>query len=95
MGTSTLLLLALVVAIPVAGFVLTISHARTAGSIRESRWRKRHGVVFWTFLPGLAGLITVLGIGHVLPDLFTLLGILLLAFCATLSLLVRRKHERS
>lgn len=93
MEILTLLLVAIVAMIPILGFIMTISHARKADSIREQRWRKSHGVLYWTLLPGLFGMIILLSIADVLPRLFSFVGILLLGVTTSISFLMQRRRE--
>jgi hypothetical protein len=89
----TLLLVTIVAMIPIIGFIMTISHARKADTIREQRWRKGHGVLYWTLLPGLFGAIILLSVVDVLPRLFSFVGILLLGVTTSISFLMQRKRE--
>ena len=53
---------------------MMISHARKGTTRNEQRWRKSHGLLFWVLLPGVAGLLTVLGMIKVLPRSFSMLS---------------------
>jgi Kef-type K+ transport system membrane component KefB len=90
---SNLFLVAIVFLMPVAGFILTIGHARKAVTRREQRWRKSHGLLFWVLLPGLAGMLTLLGMFHILPQSFALIGIVLLAGSTFLSWSLQNKRS--
>ena len=90
---SLIVLLALALVIPIVGFAMAISHARKGDTAREQRWRKRHGLVFWSLIPGIAGFITVLGVAQVLPSIFSLAGIVVLALSTSLSMYLQKKQE--
>lgn len=90
---SKLGLLVIALLIPIAGFIMTLSYARKGESRAEQRWRKRHGLRFWVLVPGAAGTMTLLGALHVLPDLFGLLGIIVLGGATLLSWQIQQKHR--
>jgi|GEM_PF-2056861 len=87
------LLLAIAALIPVVGFVMTLSHARKGNLRREQRWRKNHGILFWVFLPGIAGMLTVLGTIELLPRVFAVIGIIMLSLTTFASWWLQRRHE--
>lgn len=88
-----LLLLVIACLIPLIGFIMTLSHARKGNSRREQRWRKSHGLIFWALIPGLTGLLTVLGTIEILPRITGMIGIILLAGSTFLSWWVQRRHN--
>jgi hypothetical protein len=79
--------------IPIVGFIMTITHARKGESRQEQRWRKSHGLIFWVFLPFLAGLFTLLGMLESLPKLFGIIGIIILGLSTFLSWSIQKKRE--
>jgi len=91
-STFHLVLLGIAILIPVIGFIMTISHARKGFSRREQRWRKSHGLLYWTILPGIAGLMTVLGTIEIAPKIFRLVGILALGLSTFMSWSIQQKH---
>lgn len=93
MSASKIGLLVIAILIPMVGFIMTIGHAKKGETRQEQRWRKSHGLLFWSLAPGVAGLITVLGFLEILPNIFTLLGIIILGFSTFLSWSLQRKHE--
>lgn len=86
-------LLAIAGLIPVIGFIMTISHARKADTYDDQRWRKSHGLIFWVLLPGIAGLMTVLGTIEAIPRLFGVVGIIMLSLTTFLSWWLQRRRE--
>jgi hypothetical protein len=88
-----LVLIALAFLIPVTGFIMMISHARKADTRQEQRWRKSHGLLFWVFIPGVAGLLTVLGMTRTLPRMYSFIGIGLLAGATFMSWSIQKKRE--
>jgi hypothetical protein len=88
-----LVLIAIALLIPVTGFIMMISHARKAPSRNEQRWRKGHGLLFWVLIPGVAGLLTVLGMIKILPRSFSMMGIGMLALSTFLSWNIQKKRE--
>jgi hypothetical protein len=88
-----LALIAIALLIPVTGFIMMISHARKASSRTEQRWRKSHGLLFWVLIPGVAGLLTVMGMIRILPRTFSMLGIGLLGLSTLLSWNIQKKRE--
>jgi hypothetical protein len=90
---STYVLAAIALLIPVVGFIMTLSHARAGDSRHEQRWRKSHGLAFWVLIPGVAGVILLMGFSAMLPRQFTIVGILLLALGAGLSFVMKKRHE--
>ena len=90
---STMALAVIALLIPVVGFIMTISHARAGETRQEQRWRKSHGVLFWVFLPGAAGLLMLMGFAGMLPNIFTLIGIIVLSLGASLSYVIQKRHE--
>ncbi|MEO5930494.1 MAG: hypothetical protein ABIR47_11225 [Candidatus Kapaibacterium sp.] len=93
MALSQIFLVAIVFLIPVIGFIMTISHARKGFSRQEQRWRKRHGLLFWVLIPSLSGLITILGHIGVLPNVFGLIGIIMLSTAVLLSRQIQQNHK--
>lgn len=91
-STFHLVLLGIAGLIPVVGFIMTISHARKGFSRREQRWRKSHGLIFWTLLPGIAGTMTLLGTIALLPKVFSMIGILILGISTFASWSIQQKH---
>jgi hypothetical protein len=93
--SSPNLLILLVIAglIPVAGFILTITHARGGQTRADQRWRKKHGLLFWVLIPGIAGLAMMLGFIEVWPRIASVLGILGLASTTSLSFYLQKRHE--
>lgn len=92
---STMLLAALALLIPIVGFIMMISHARAGETRQEQRWRKSHGLLFWVMLPGFAGALLLLGNAGLLPGIFSVLGIIILALSATMSYTIQKRHEAS
>ncbi|MBS1912037.1 MAG: hypothetical protein JST22_08635 [Bacteroidetes bacterium] len=90
---SRLGLLVIALLIPIVGFVMTLSYARKGESRAEQRWRKRHGLLFWALLPGVAGTMTLLGAVHILPDIFGLIGIIVLGGATLFSWQVQQKRR--
>ena len=90
-----MVLAAIALLIPIVGFIMTISHARAGDTRGEQRWRKSHGLLFWVLLPGISGGLLLLGFVELLPRLFTIIGIILLAIGAGLSFLLQKRHEQS
>lgn len=88
-----IVLLAIAGLIPVIGYIMTLSHARKGDSRREQRWRKSHGVLYWVFLPGMAGILTVFGTIDVLPRMFGIVGIIMLSLTTFLSWWLQRRYE--
>jgi hypothetical protein len=88
-----LVLIVVVFALPVVGFVATLVQARSATSIAEARWIKRHGVLFWVVCPAFLGTGVVLGILEVLPRLVALMSTLGLGVTASLGLHLKNKRE--
>jgi hypothetical protein len=88
-------LAAIALLIPVVGFIMTISHARAGETRQEQRWRKSHGVMFWVLLPGVAGVLLLMGTTDMLPRIFSVVGIILLGLSATLSYTLQKQHERA
>lgn len=88
-----MVLAAITLLIPIVGFVMTLSHARAGETRSEQRWRKRHGLLFWVLLPGAAGAMVLMGFAEILPKIFSIIGIVLLALGATLSHTMTRRHE--
>ncbi len=93
MSGFELLLLVIAGLIPALGFIMTLSHARKGESRREQRWRKSHGLIFWTLIPSIAGIVTVLGSIDLLPSLGGIIGIIILAGSTFLSWWIQRRHE--
>jgi hypothetical protein len=88
-----LALIAIALLIPVTGFIMMLSHARKAPTRNEQRWRKSHGLLFWVMIPGVAGMLTVLGMMKILPRTFSTMGIALLALSTFLSWNIQKKRE--
>lgn len=86
-------LMVIVALIPIAGFVMTISHARKGETRREQRRRKSHGLLFWVMLPTMAGVLTVAGYTGTLPSIFGLIGVISLAGTTFLSWSIQQRHE--
>lgn len=93
MTLSQIVLVGIVILIPVIGFASTISYARKADTAREQRWRKGHGVLYWVVFPTAFGLITLMSAVELLPKVFSLIAILLLAGSTFLSWTQARKRE--
>lgn len=93
MTASQYFLLGIVLLIPVVGFISTISHARKADSAREQRWRKSHGLLYWTILPAIFGILTFLSATGIAPKIFGLFAIVLFAGTTFLSWVQQRKRE--
>jgi hypothetical protein len=91
-STFHLVLLGIAGLIPVVGFIMTISHARKGETRREQRWRKSHGLLFWTLLPGLAGAMTILGTIGMMPKVFSMIGIVILGISTFASWSIQQKH---
>jgi peptidoglycan/LPS O-acetylase OafA/YrhL len=88
-----MVLAAFALLIPVVGFIMMLSHAKAGDSRQEQRWRKGHGLLFWVLLPGIAGLMLLAGFAEILPRIFSILGIIILALGATLSYTIQKRHE--
>jgi hypothetical protein len=93
-GLSTMFLAAIALLIPVIGFIMTISHARAGDTRQEQRWRKGHGLLFWVLIPGIAGVMLLLGFIEMLPRIYSVIGIIVLAIGAAASFALQKKHER-
>lgn len=92
---STMMLAAIALLIPVVGFVLMLSHAKAGETRQEQRWRKSHGLIFWVLLPGMAGVLLLMGFAGMLPKIFSIVGIIILALGATFSYSIQKRHEAS
>ncbi len=93
MTTSLYFLIGIVIVIPIIGFLSTISYARKADTAPEQRWRKGHGVFFWVMIPGALGLITILSATGMLPKVFSLISVIILACTTLISWSLQRKRE--
>ena len=94
-NASTIGLIVIALLIPVVGFVMTISHAKKGDTRQEQRWRKSHGLLFWVLIPGLAGLLTLLSMADILPQIFSLIAILGLGLTTFLSWSMQKKREEN
>lgn len=93
MSISQIGLFVIALLIPITGFIMTITHARKGESRQEQRWRKSHGLLFWVFLPFVAGVLTLFGMIGLLPKVFTILGIIILALSTFRSWSIQKKRE--
>ena len=93
MTISHIGLIVVALLIPVAGFVLMIMHARKGDTRAEHRWRKRHGLLFWVLLPGLAGVVTAAGVLELLPQIFAIVGVALLGTTTFISWSLQTRHD--
>jgi DMSO/TMAO reductase YedYZ heme-binding membrane subunit len=90
---SMMFLAAIALLIPIIGFIMMLSHAKAGETRQEQRWRKSHGLVYWVLLPGIAGILLLLGYAGMLPDLFSIVGVIILSLSAMLSYLMQKRHE--
>ena len=90
---STMVLAAIALLIPIVGFIMMLSHARAGETRQEQRWRKSHGLLYWVLGPGIGGVLMLMGFSEILPKIFSVVGIIVLAMSATLSFVLQRRHE--
>ena len=90
---STIGLAVIALLIPVVGFIVMLSHARAGDTRQEQRWRKSHGLVYWVVLPAISGAMMLGGFSGVLPNLYTVIGLIVLSASATISYAQTKRRE--